>query len=48
VATGDRARQRADDVVAVEIARDMPHRAVRMEMMAVEGGDSRCLLPPVL
>src|SRR3546814_18237222 len=32
------------DVVAVEIARDMTHRAVRVEFLAVEGGDAGGLL----
>ena len=48
VADGDVARQRANDLLAVEIARDMPHRAVGMEGAAVEGGDPRRLLAAVL
>ena len=38
----------ADDVVAVEIAGDMAHRAVRVEMVAVEAGDAGGFLPAVL
>ena len=38
----------ADDVVAVEVAGDMAHRPVRMEMLAVEGGDARGFLAAVL
>jgi hypothetical protein len=40
--------QPPDDVVAVEIAGDMTHRPVRMEMLAVERRDSGGLLPTVL
>src|SRR3546814_272101 len=36
------------DVVAVEIARDMTHRAVRVEFLAVEGGDAGGLLTAML
>ena len=40
--------ERADDVVAVEIAGDMAHRAVRVEMLAVEAGDAGGFLAAVL
>jgi hypothetical protein len=43
-----RGRQLADDVVAVEIAGDMAHRAVRMEVGAVEAGDARGFLAAML
>jgi len=42
------ALQLAHDVVAVEIARDMAHRAMGMEFLAVEGGDARGFLSTVL
>ena len=38
----------ADDVVAVEIAGDMAHRAVGMEMLAVEAGDPGRFLAAML
>ena len=38
----------ADDIVAVEIAGDMAHRPVRVEMLAVEGGDARRFLAAML
>src|SRR3546814_4079297 len=44
----DVAGQRADDVVLVEIARDMAHRAMGVEMRAVEAGDAGGLLPAML
>jgi hypothetical protein len=40
--------QSADHFVAVEIAGDMAHRAVRMELIAVETGDARGLLAAML
>lgn len=40
--------QLADDVVAVEIAGDMTHCTMRMEILAVEGGDARGFLAAVL
>src|SRR5690606_3587561 len=43
-----RAGELAHDVVAVEIARDMPQRAMRMELPAVEGGDTCRLLAAML
>ena len=36
------------DLVAIEVAGDVAHRPVRMEMFAVEGGDSGGFLAPVL
>ena len=36
------------DLVAVEIAGDVAHRPVRMEMLFVEAGDPRCFLAAVL
>src|SRR3546814_10997984 len=36
------------DVVAVEIAGDMPHRAVGTKFLAVKGGDSSGFLPAML
>src|SRR5215213_7805441 len=38
----------ADDRVAVEIAGDMAHRPMRMEMLAIEAGDTGSLLAAVL
>jgi hypothetical protein len=38
----------ADDVVAIEIAGDVTHRPMRMEMLFVEGRDARGFLPAVL
>jgi hypothetical protein len=38
----------ADDVVFVEVAGDMTHRAMRMEMPAVEAGDACGFLAAVL
>ena len=48
VADGDIAGQLAHHLVAVEIARHMAVRAVRVEMLPVEAGDPRRFLPPVL
>jgi hypothetical protein len=48
MAAGGIALQRADHFVAVEIARDMAHRAVGVELAAIEAGDARCLLATVL
>ena len=45
---GDRAGQRADHVVAVEIARHMPHRAVDVELAPVPARDAASLLPAML
>src|SRR3546814_14962664 len=42
------ARELTHDVVAVEIARDMAHRAVGMEFLAVEAGDARGFLSAML
>ncbi len=42
------ARQRADHVVAVEIACDVAHRAMRVELATVPAGDPRRLLPAML
>ena len=42
------ALQLAHDLVAVEIARDMAHRAVGVEFLAVEGGDACGFLAAVL
>ena len=44
----DGAGQRADDVVAVEIAGDVPHRAMGVEVGAVEAGDAGGLLAAML
>ena len=43
-----RAGQGADDLVAVEIARDMTHCAMAVEQMAVPASDARRLLPAML
>jgi hypothetical protein len=43
-----RARKHGDDVVAVEIAGDVAHRLVGMEMLAVEAADSSRFLAAVL
>ena len=48
VADRHASRQLADDVVLVEIARDMPHRAVGMEVIGVEAGDPGGFLPAML
>ena len=48
MAARDAAGERANHLVAVEIAGNVPHRAVRMEMRAVEAGDAGGLLPAVL
>jgi hypothetical protein len=40
--------ERADDIIAVKIARDMPHCAVRVKFVAVPTCDSCRFLPPVL
>ncbi len=45
---GHAARQRANHVVAVEIAGDMAHRAVRVEGGAIPAGDARGLLAAML
>ena len=45
---GGAAGESANDLVAVEIARDVPHRAVRVEMPAVERRDARSFLAAVL
>jgi len=42
------AGQPAHDVVAIEIAGDVAHRPVRVEMLAIESGDSRRFLAPML
>ena len=42
------AGQAPHHVVAVEVARDMAHRPVRMEMLAVEGGDAGGFLASML
>ena len=44
----DAAGQGADNVVAVEIARNMTHRAMGVEMIAVEAGDARGFLSAML
>ena len=48
VAAGDRTGQTADNFVAVEIAGDMTHRAVRMEMRAIPAGDPGRFLSAML
>src|SRR5947209_1141363 len=48
MADGGAAREHAHHLVAVEIAGNVAHRAVRMKMLAVEAGDSRALLAAVL
>ena len=40
--------QRANHLVAIEIACDMAHCAMRVELAAVERGDPRRLLPAML
>ena len=42
------ARELADDIVAIEVAGDVAHRAMRMEVLAVEARDARGFLPAVL
>src|SRR4051812_14083323 len=39
VADGGAAREAPDDVIAIEVAGDVAHRPVRVEMLAVEAGD---------
>ena len=41
-------REPADDIVAVEIAGDVAHRPVRVEMLAVESRNARGFLPAML
>ena len=48
MAARDRAAQREHDLVLVEIAGDMPHRAMAVEMMAVPAGDAGGFLPAML
>ncbi len=48
VADGAAAGELTDDIVAIEVARDMAHRPVRMEMLAVETGHAGGFLAPVL
>jgi hypothetical protein len=42
------AAKAADDVVAVEVAGNMAHRAMRMEILAIEGRDASGFLTAVL
>src|SRR5262249_14150134 len=44
----DLARQAADDVITVEIAGDMAHRAVGVECLPVPGGNTGGLLSAML
>jgi hypothetical protein len=48
MAAGDVAGQGANRLVIVEIARDMAHRALGVEITSVPAGDSRCFLPAML
>ena len=48
VADGGPAGEAADDVVPVEITRDMAHRAMRVEMASIDTGDSGRFLAAVL
>jgi hypothetical protein len=48
MAAGGVARKPPDNLVAVEISRNMAHGAVGMELNAVPAGDSRRLLPAML
>src|SRR5437762_880971 len=38
----------ANDVVTIEVAGDVPHRPMRVEILAVEAGDARAFLAAVL
>ena len=48
MAASDVAAQRDHDVLAVEVARDMSHRTVRVELIAVEAGDPGRFLAAML
>ncbi len=48
VADRDVALQPGDDLVRIEVAGDMAHRAVGVEVLAVEAGDARGFLPAML
>ncbi len=48
MASGNAARHSTDDVLAVKIARDMPHRAMAVKLVAVKAGDTCGFLSAML
>lgn len=48
MANGASSDEAANDFFTVKIARDMAHRAVRVEIMIIKAGDARGLLPAML